>query len=134
MKASWYAEALYGAICDKSDSDSKKIFARFREVILLRGHGALLRLIPNELEKIATREQSHREVVLVTADAKSRTKWAHAYDHYEKEGVVPKDATRHDVIDESIIGGYQIRTKDTIIDASYKKPLVELYRNIINNK
>jgi len=134
MKASWYAEALYGVLENKAEGDSKKIFARFREVLAARGHGALLRFIPHELEKIAESRKAHDEITLITADIKSRTKWAHAYDHYEKEGVIPKGATRHDVVDESIIGGYQIRTKDILIDGSYKKPLVELYRNIINHK
>lgn len=131
MRASGYSEALYGAIDGKTENESKKIFGRFREVLAARGHGALLRFVPHELEKIAERERSHDEVTLVTADTKSRSKWAHAYDHYEKEGIIPKGAERREVVDESIIGGYQIRTKDTLIDASYKKPLVELYQRII---
>lgn len=132
MRASWYAEALYEALKGKNANDSKKILARFREVLAVRGHSVLLRYIPHELKKIAERERVHSEVTLVTADAKSRTKWAHAFDHYEKEGVIPKGATRHDVVDESIVGGFQIRTKDILIDGSYKKPLVELYQKIIN--
>lgn len=134
MKASWYAEALYGALDGKSESDGKKILVRFREVLATRGHGALLRFVPRELEKIVENRKAQNEITLVTADSKSHAKWAHAYDHYEKEGIIPKGSTRHDVVDESIIGGYQIRTKDTLIDGSYKKPLVELYRNIINHK
>lgn len=131
MKASWYAESLYLAIQGKSDVDGKKIFERFREALVLRGHGALLRFIPQELEKITNREKTRKEVILVTVDEKSITKWSHAYDHYEKDGIVSKDAIRRNVVDESIIGGFQIRTKDIFIDGSYKKPLVELYRKII---
>ena len=143
MKASWYAEALYGALQNmsmakprasllESDSDSKKIFARFRKVVSARGHERLLPFVAHELEKIMSRERDRNEVLLVTADNKSVSKWAHAYDHYEKEGVIRKGATRRDVVDETIVGGFQIRTKDTLIDGSYKKSLVELYRNITN--
>lgn len=132
MKASWYAEALYGALEGKSESDSSQVLARFRTVLVARGHSAFLRFIPQELGKIIEREKAHREVVLVTADDTSRTKWAHAYDHYEKEGAIPKGAVRRDIVDESIVGGFQIRTKDLLIDGSYKKSLVELYRRIIN--
>lgn len=135
MKASWYAEALYGALQEKhvkTESDSKKVFTRFRKVLSARGHDKLLPFIAHELEKILVREKDKNEVILVTADAKSVSKWAHAYDHYEKEGVISKHATRRDVVDETIVGGYQIRTKDTLIDGSYKKSLVELYRNITN--
>lgn len=135
MKASWYAEALYGALQSKhvkTESDSKKVFARFRKVIAARGHEKLLHFVAHELEKIMAREKVNNEVTLVTADAKSVSKWAHAYDHYEKEGLIQKGSTRRDVVDESIVGGFQIRTKDTLIDGSYKKSLVELYRNITN--
>lgn len=130
MKASWYAEALYGALEGKNESESGKIFTRFRKVLSLRGHDRLLLFILHELEKIALREESKNEVVLVVADQKSQNKWAHAYDHYEKEGIIPKGMTRRDVVDESIVGGFQIRMKGTLIDGSYKKSLAELYRNI----
>ena len=96
------------------------------------GHDRLLPFIASELEKIMAREKDRNEVVLVTADNKSASKWSHAYDHYEKEGIIPKGAERRDVVDETIVGGFQIRTKDTLIDGSYKKSLVELYRNITN--
>ncbi|OIP64931.1 MAG: hypothetical protein COV32_01155 [Candidatus Yonathbacteria bacterium CG10_big_fil_rev_8_21_14_0_10_43_136] len=135
MKASWYAEALYGALNGKhvkNESDSRKIFTHFRKVVSARGHDGLLPFVAHEFGKIVTRERDRNEVILVTADNKSVGKWAHAYDHYEKEGIIPKGATRRDVVDESIVGGFQIRTKDTLVDGSYKKSLVELYRNITN--
>lgn len=134
MKSAWYAEALYGALEGKSDSDAKKLLARFREVLSVRGHGALLRFIPHELERIAERRKASNEIILVTADTKSRTKWTHAYDHYEKEGIIKKGSMRREIVDESIVGGFQIRTKDILIDGSYKKPLVELYRKIITSQ
>jgi len=132
MKASWYAEALYEALEGKNQKEAEKVLARFYEVIKAHGHAGLLPLIPAELKKIEARKKSHREATLVTADTKSRTKWSHAYDHYEKEGLLPQEAIRRDVIDETLIGGYQIRTKDLLIDGSYKKSLVELYSKITN--
>lgn len=135
MKASWYAEALYEALQNKevkTDADAQKVFARFRKVLVARGHEKLLPFISHELEKIMAREKIKNEVTLVVADEKSRSKWTHAYDHYEKEGIVPKGSTLRNVVDESIVGGFQIRTKDTIIDGSYKKSLIELYRKITN--
>jgi len=130
MKASWYAEALYRALEGKNESDSKKIFARFRNVLSARGHDRLLPSVAHELEKIMAREKDRNEVVLVTADNKSVSKWSHAYDHYEKEGTIPEHSTRRDAVDETIIGGFQIKMKGTLIDGSYKKSLVELYRSI----
>lgn len=133
MKASWYAEALYAALKDaKTEADSKKVFARFRKVMSARGHDKLMHFIPHELEKITLREQTNNEVVLITADAKSQGKWDHACDHYEKEGLISKGNARRNIVDESIVGGFQIRTKDILIDGSYKKSLLELYRKITN--
>lgn len=131
MKASWYAEALYAALKWRaSESDFKKVFASFRKVVSNRGHDRLFPFIMRELEKIIAREKIKNEVVLVTSERSSQSKWSHAYDHYEKEGIIPKGATRTDAVDESIVGGFQIRTRDTLIDGSYKKSLVELYRKI----
>ena len=133
MKASWYAEALYRALKEaKTEGDSQKVFERFRKVISARGHEKLLHFVAHELEKIMEREQTSNEVVLVTADTKSQDKWGHVCDHYEKEGLIPKGSARRNVVDESIVGGFQIRTKDVLIDASYKKSLLELYRKITN--
>ncbi len=134
MKASWYAEALARALNGKGEKEAIVISARFFDVVKTRGHSGLLKLIPAELKKITKREDSRSEVILVTADQKSRTKWMHAYDHYEKEGIVPSGATRRDVIDKSIIGGFQIRSKNILIDSSYKKSLLDLYQNIVSTK
>lgn len=35
-------------------------------------------------------------------------------------------------IDSTLVGGFTVRFKDTLYDASYKKVLVDLYRKIIN--
>ena len=135
MKASWYAEALYEALIDKNvktESDAHKVLTRFRKVIVARGHEKLLHFVAHELEKIMAREQDKNETLLIVADKKSLGKWLHAYDHYEKEGIIPKHSTRREVVDETIVGGFKIMTKDTLIDGSYKKSLVELYRKITN--
>ena len=133
MKASWYAEALYGALQGeklKSEDDPKKILARFRNVLSSHGHDRLLPSVAREIEKIIVREKDRNDVVLVTADNKSRGRWAYTYDHYEKEGIIPEHSTRRDAVDETIIGGFQIKMKGALIDGSYKKSLVELYRSI----
>lgn len=135
MKASWYAEALYRALKDKkSEGDLKKVVARFRKVVSARGHDRLLPLIARELKKVIAREDRKHEVTLVVADGKKKSKWMHAYDHYEKEGLFPERAVQKVAVDETIIGGFQIKTNNVLIDGSYKRSLVELYRNITNNK
>ncbi|MEK7460127.1 MAG: F0F1 ATP synthase subunit delta [Patescibacteria group bacterium] len=136
MKASWYAEALYRALLEDKKANTKKeaedATSRFLEIVRARGDAKLLKHIPDELAKVIAREERDKEMILVTADAKSEPKWSHAYDHYEKEGMIPKDTKKRSIIDETIIGGFQIRNKKLLIDGSYKKSLTELYKNIIN--
>ena len=134
MKASWYAEALYSSLKGvNTEQDVKKIFARFHKVMIARGHEKLFHFATRDIEKIITREKIKSEVILVTANTKSKGKWDHACDHYEKEGIVPKGSVRRNIVDESIVGGFQIRTKDMLIDGSYKKSLALLYRKITNS-
>lgn len=137
MKASWYAEALV-SVLEKNEKASKKeiadIVERFHALVKARGHEGLLKFIPRELSRIAERRAEDNRVTLVTADSKSRSKWDHAYDHYVKEGIISKDSPKHDLVDENIVGGFQIRTKDTLIDGSYKKSLLDLYKNITSKK
>lgn len=134
MKALWYAEALHQALQGKDEKTAKGIIARFYQVVQERGHTGLLKRIPRELERVASRESGRHEVELVVAGEKGSAKWVHAYDHYKKEGLFPKDAVRKDVIDETLVGGFQIRTKSLLIDGSYQRSLIELYRNITNTK
>ncbi len=133
MKASWYAEALYKALKGKNEKEAGVVSARFYEIIKTRGHAGLLRLIPAELSKMEEREYSRNVAYLVTATSSSHTKWRHAYDHYEKEGIVPVNSVRCDVVDETIIGGFQIRSKNILIDSSYKKVLFNLYEKIVTH-
>ncbi len=132
MKASYYAEALYEALKGKNEKEADVVARIFLTSVKTRGHTGLLKLIPVELSKIAKREYSKNVAYLVTATTSSHAKWSHAYDHYEKEGIVPVNSVRHNIVDETIIGGFQIRGKNILIDSSYKRSLLELYKNITN--
>lgn len=134
MKARWYAEALFGALKGKNEREAEHIVARLYEVVRTHGHTGILRDIPEELDKVLARDRARREVVLVTADEKSRAKWAHAYDHYAREGVISQGSEQRVAVDTAIVGGFQIRNRRMLIDGSYKKFLNELYQNIVNKK
>ena len=122
MKASWYAEALYGALEGKSESDGSQVLARFRAVLAARGHSAVLRFIPQELGKIIEREKTRTKSYLLPQTARASVSGL-THMIIMKRRIIPKRATRRDVIDESIVGGFQIRADDILIDGSYKNPL-----------
>ncbi len=130
MKARWYAEALLRALEGKSKKEEERIVANFYRVVRARGHEKLLPRIPRELEASLSQKAKDETVTLVTADVKSFSKWSHACDHYEHEGILPSGQTPKHIVDKGIIGGYQIRSNRLLIDASYKRSLLNLYRTI----
>lgn len=130
MKAVWYAEALHRALKGKNESDTGRIIARFSEVVSTRGHVGLLARIAEEFQTISHRAHAHQKVLVVTAHEKGRARGAFAYEHYHNEGTFPSDAISEEVVDASIVGGYQLRGKNMLVDQSYKRLLADLYKNI----
>lgn len=130
MKAVWYAEALHRALKGKNESDTGRIIARFSEVVSARGHGGLLIRVAQEFQTISRRAYVHQKVLVVTAHEKSRVRGIFAYEHYQKEGMISLDAVPEEVVDDTIIGGYQLRGRNWVLDQSYKMLLVDLYKNI----
>lgn len=134
MNATLYAEALYRALEGKNERVAEKIVSRLKEVLVMRGHTSLARRIALEFARTVARKEKEKTVTLITADEKSRKKWMHAYNHYEREGLLPKCAPREDVLDETIVSGFRIRTNTIEIDGSGRRILLDLYRNILQRK
>lgn len=130
MKAVWYAEALHRALKGKDESDTGRIIARFSDVVSARGHAGLFTRIAEEFQTISHRAHAHQKVLVVTAHEKGRAHGAFAYEHYQKEGTFPPDTVPEEVMDTSIVGGYQLRGNHMLVDQSYKRLLADLYKNI----
>lgn len=130
MKAVWYAEALHRALKGKNESDAGRIIARFSDVVSARGHSGLLTRIAQEFQSIAHRAHAQQKVLVVTAHEKGRARGMFAYEHYRKEGVISPEAVSEEAVDDSIVGGYQLRGKHMLVDQSYKRLLADLYKNI----
>jgi F0F1-type ATP synthase delta subunit len=130
MKAVWYAEALHSALKGKEESDAKRIIARFSEVVRARGHAGLFARIAQNFQIVARRAYDEQKVLVVTAHEKGRARGAFAYEHYQKEGTISSDAISEEMVDETIVGGYQLRGKHMLVDQSYKRLLADLYKNI----
>ena len=130
MKAQWYAEALHRALKGKQESETGHIVARFSEVVSTRGHRGLIARIAEEFCTIAHRAHEDQKVLLVTAQNQGRARGVFAFEHYQKEGTISHGAIPEEVVDETIVGGYQLREKNILIDQSHKRSLVDLYKNI----
>jgi len=130
MKAQWYAEALHRALRGKHESEIERIVARFGDVVRTRGHAGLLAHIAQEFDTVSRRAREHQKVFLVSADEKGRARGAFAYEHYQREDVISPEAISEEIVDKTIVGGYQLRGKNWVLDRSYKSSLVDLYNNI----
>ena len=88
------------------------------------GRLKLLPKILKELKKIDARHAKEWSPLEVASEKET----AHAHKELEKMGIKATDVQ----VNPSLIKGWRILQKDTLIDHSAKKSLVDLYTNITN--
>ena len=113
-----YAQALWNIVA--GGGDHKKSVASLVEALKRTGRMQLVGKILLAFERIATREGARNDV-RISVGRKSDVDAA-----LKAAQVTEADV----VIDPSLIGGYRIEKVDTLIDASWKKHLTELYRRV----
>jgi len=110
--------------------EPKKAVHALHAELTKTGRASLMRRILRAFERIAERELRKEQATLTVArehderHAKSAVKEVLA----ELE-VESKDLKT--LIDDTIIGGWRLEAKGTLIDRSYKKQLMELYNRVI---
>lgn len=108
-------------------NDPVQVLSGLKKVLELRGHGKLLGSILRGVERELSGERTSAPKVTV-ADARHAEYFREAIESSLAELNAGKE--HQVIIDESLIGGYVAETRDSRIDASYKRALVELYRTI----
>lgn len=110
-----YAQALIRT----ARTDGAKVAVE-RMVALLKRHGrvALLPGLVSALKRELVREAKYPEREVIVARAADASTYA-----------TDTDQVR---VDESLIGGYQVREKDTLHDRSYKKQLLSIYQKALS--
>ena len=114
--ADQYAQFLYGM---ELREDSSR---RFVALLEKRGHQKLLPAIIQKVERLTLRHNKIGKTTLTIAkesDAPSALKEVSSYG-------TPQVTT----IDPSIIGGWRFRSTATLVDRTYKRMLLDLYRNV----
>lgn len=132
MKSVVYARALHSVLQD-NQSDLDKVLSNFFRVVKLRGDEKLRTRILKTYLSLLEEEVDEKKVFLVVSNIKDEKEVLQAYDDYVKKGVIPEESIKEIKVDETIIGGFQIKNKKILIDGSYKKNLIELYKST-NNK
>jgi F0F1-type ATP synthase delta subunit len=117
-----YAQALYRAIVN--GTDPKKAVHALSEKLKREGRFALMHRIAKAFARVAEREGDKSRTRLFVArehDAHAALAAAAKFTAVEK----------HDVhVDETLIGGWRLEISDTLVDASYKKHLLDIFNRV----
>lgn len=117
-----YAHALYQAIA--GGTEHKKAVAHLAARLKREGRLALMPRIARAFARIAERESAKKRTRLSVA----REKDAHAaHQAASAHATVEKSDVR---IDETLIGGWRLEAGDTLVDASYKKHLLDIFNKV----
>ncbi len=119
-----YVTALIESI--KAGHQPAEVFQGLKHVLARRGHERLLPRIMRTLEREAYRRTGAGIATLTVASAADADS-AIVQALLTEMAVVGKPTV---VIDETIIGGAKLRSGDTLIDASYKTTLINLYHTL----
>ncbi len=112
-----YAQILRELPQDRKHED------HFFAILKRRGHEKLLPAILSAYERILAKESKTAKEVVVVAHEKEGVK---AKAHAEKFGAV--DPTVR--VDHTIVGGWRYMGKSTLVDHTYKRALLDLYRKM----
>ena len=119
-----YAQALWKMV--EGGMSPAKAVHELRDLLKARGREALLPRIGRAFARIAEREGKRTGVTLSVAREKDERAAKSAVKQILAEfGVEPKEGNIH--VDDSLIGGWRLEGREHLVDASYKRILVDVY-------
>lgn len=122
-----YAQALWKMV-EGGMSPAKAVHA-LREALKARGREALLPRIGRAFARIAEREGKRTGITLSVAREKDERAAKSAVKTILAEmGVEPKEVNI--LVDDSLIGGWRLEGRETLVDASHKIELQKLYNRV----
>lgn len=120
-----YAHALSRSL--ENATSSSEAEARVDELVTVLKREGKMRALPavlRELERLQARKSSQKPTLTVTKESDSRKALEELGNHLSK---VPEVEVK---TDERLVGGWRYTDSDTLVDASYKTALLELYRRV----
>ena len=124
-----YAQALWQML--EKGAKPKETIAKLRVILGRQGREALFPKIARAFARIAARENRKNTVTLSIARAKDERGARKAVAQFLKEmDVLPKDIRVE--TDEGLIGGWRLEGREHLVDASYKKYLLDLFQQVTN--
>lgn len=121
-----YIVALSDALLKGVEIDS--VLNSTKQLLIKKGHGRLwpvvLRGVLRELER---RNRAHTPQVIVASEgAEKNEQLSKALAAVGADASSPYQVS----VDSTLIGGFIVRYRDQMLDASYKKALTDLYRKV----
>ncbi|MEK7452846.1 MAG: F0F1 ATP synthase subunit delta [Patescibacteria group bacterium] len=129
MLSEKYTQALYKLAKDRYEKDQISFFSNFLEILKRNGHYKLLPKILKNYERIVREDKVKIGIELVISDVKFEDQYKKEIKNYKEYFNIKQSVNV--VIDPSIIGGFMIKTKGIVVDASYKRWLIGLYHKFI---
>ena len=122
-----YAKALYEALRHRHQTDMDDVLSSFYGVLKDRGHMRLLPGIAKAFGVIA-KSESEKPTLVVARDGDVQKVQQHLR-RFEDSFDLSTGARVE--IDETIVGGFVLKSKEKRVDASYKEALQGIYRAAI---
>lgn len=120
-----YSSALFNILRDGGD---EKVFTSLKQLLAKKGHEKLYAQILKDLLKKFEKNSERSTVQVVVGRAGDEKKLEERI--IQSITSLTKDKTYSTHIDPTLIGGFKIIGHDKVIDQSYKKQLLTIYRSL----
>ncbi len=131
-KAQQYAEAIFQASRNKSEVELETVSVNTRALLERQGHVALLPAIVRELEKLTKKRKSSDEVVISIATKEDVNKFTESIVK-DINKLNAENLSKRVIVDETLIGGYEVRANGERVDRTFKRSLLTMYTKLITN-
>lgn len=123
-----YAQALWRMI--EAGTQPKKAVRALYDQLCARGRQTLMPKVARSFERLAARDRGRNGVVLsVAATKEARSALTQTKKLLRDLDVGAKAVTTH--VDETLIGGWRLEGRERLVDASFKKYLLDMYNRTV---
>jgi F0F1-type ATP synthase delta subunit len=124
-----YAHALTVALEQAPTTEAAQArWQSFQALLRRRGHEKLLPRILSEYQRLVSKRQRRQRVWMRINEEADKDAAMNVANEY----LTPQQRDRLQTrVDATLIGGFQLETHDTLVDNSYKRMLLQLYRRLI---
>ena len=121
-----YTTAVLGAL--QSGLETEAALKGLKRILTAKGHGKLYPAILNSLCMKLEGQETQPVISVIVRSEDTLKKQKSAIDNELKKMKLDGEFVVR--VDPTITGGFIIRTKDTLLDASYKSKLLGIYRKL----